>query len=377
MPSGSHLHCHLQQRHTDLLSAAANNTANPVQRLAPVNSGSKGPNVPRGRNHGPHPNANERPIPLRHTPPTTTTSRQETHDPRPWRRSTNCPRHAPSCSTNPSTFDSNCPGNSSLPATPRPISFVQEALFSLRTRLDRRSVGSLPAAHQRRAHLGVPGRTGWESASSPKTSSSPHRLLDHKCLARGSEKKDDKHRPVTPGQTLRRLTAKAVLAKATVDMTPNLHARSWSSGPPSAGEATVHSIRGCLRCRSSDEDPRLLTMDLENAFDQIDRSPRPGFRPRRLAWVSGTPVLHSPAAFLAFSKSTEPSATTSGHCAAPDLDVVAAGTRPLASIHNGAAWHPDGPVGSQKMSVQPGPGHTGRLHLARTFHRHNMCDRAF
>ena len=82
-------------------------------------------------------------------------------------------------------------------------------------------------------------------------------------------KQDGDHRQVAVGETLRRLTAWSLLAKVTKDTTRNLHPSQLGFGTASGCEATVHAIR--LRCHDNDEERCLLTKELENAFNQIDK----------------------------------------------------------------------------------------------------------
>ena len=76
--------------------------------------------------------------------------------------------------------------------------------------------------------------------------------------------KGRKHRPVAAGDILKGpITSKALLA--TCDQG---HAASHAAGR----EAVVHSMCRWLRCHSADEDRSVLTVDLKNAFNLIDRS---------------------------------------------------------------------------------------------------------
>ena len=88
----------------------------------------------------------------------------------------------------------------------------------------------------------------------------PHCLLDCQCLFDSIAKGGRWHRRVAVGETLRRLTAKAILVTVSDDTSAQ---RSWGSSMPSDVGVKNHN---------NHEERCLLTMDLENAFSQIDRS---------------------------------------------------------------------------------------------------------
>ena len=73
-------------------------------------------------------------------------------------------------------------------------------------------------------------------------------------------------------ETIRRLTAKNLLATVSGDMTRDLRPTQLASGTKNGCEAIVHAIRRWVCKHDNDEQRCLLTMDLENAFNQIDRS---------------------------------------------------------------------------------------------------------
>ena len=93
-------------------------------------------------------------------------------------------------------------------------------------------------------------------------------------IASGSftaRKKDGSHQPVAVGETLRRLIAKALLAAVSEDMTRYLRHDCGSEPRAAVKPPTVHAIRRWLRKHDNDGKLCLLTVDLESAFDQIDR----------------------------------------------------------------------------------------------------------
>ena len=73
-------------------------------------------------------------------------------------------------------------------------------------------------------------------------------------------------------ETLRRLTAKALLATVSEDMTRYFRPTPLEYWRTHSCEAIVHAIRRWLQKHNNDEARCLLTVDLENAFNQIDRS---------------------------------------------------------------------------------------------------------
>ncbi len=77
-------------------------------------------------------------------------------------------------------------------------------------------------------------------------------------------------RPVAVGETLRRLTGKAVCNAATPRVTEALAPLQIGVGLPMATEAAVHAVRGWLD-RQTDNSTVLLKLDLANAFNSIDR----------------------------------------------------------------------------------------------------------
>ena len=90
----------------------------------------------------------------------------------------------------------------------------------------------------------------------------PHCLLDRQCASLTALKKEDgSHRPVAVGDTLRRLTAKALLATVSEEVTRYL-------GPTQLGFGTIR----WLQKNDNNEKRCLLTMDMENACNLIDWS---------------------------------------------------------------------------------------------------------
>jgi hypothetical protein len=79
-------------------------------------------------------------------------------------------------------------------------------------------------------------------------------------------------RPVAVGETLRRLTAKALCADVVAETRELLEPMQVGVGTPGGAEAIVHVARQWLHRHQDDRQRILVTLDLENAFNSLDRS---------------------------------------------------------------------------------------------------------
>ena len=80
------------------------------------------------------------------------------------------------------------------------------------------------------------------------------------------------HRPIAVGGAMRRLTAKALASTVAPAMRELFEPVQLGVGTPGGAEASVHVARQWMSRNAGDKDKVLVTIDVENAFNMIDRS---------------------------------------------------------------------------------------------------------
>ena len=80
------------------------------------------------------------------------------------------------------------------------------------------------------------------------------------------------HRPIACGDTWRRLCAKCLVANVKDDVSEFLFPMQLGVGVRGATEAIVHVLRQWLVMWRADPHRLVVTVDIENAFNSIDRS---------------------------------------------------------------------------------------------------------
>ena len=80
------------------------------------------------------------------------------------------------------------------------------------------------------------------------------------------------HRPIAVGEAMRRLTAKALASTVAPAMRELFEPVQLGVGTPGGAEASVHVARQWMSRNAGDKDKVLVTIDVENAFNMIDRS---------------------------------------------------------------------------------------------------------
>ena len=84
-------------------------------------------------------------------------------------------------------------------------------------------------------------------------------------------KPDDSHRPVAAGETLRRIVGKCLASEAKEELAEVFGATQMGVGRKMGCEAIVHAVRAWLARNSSHPDKCIVTLDLSNAFNAVDR----------------------------------------------------------------------------------------------------------
>ena len=150
------------------------------------------------------------------------------------------------------------------------LTVLQEALLSFAPGLSSGTVGPSPTTYQRRAAPRLQGRGGAFRAHDSRDNGRRRPLSGPvvSWMARGSltalKRKDGGHRPVAVGETLLHLTAKALLATVSEDVTRYLRPTQLGLGTKNCWEPTVHTIKRWLRKHDNDDKRSILTMDFEN-----------------------------------------------------------------------------------------------------------------
>jgi hypothetical protein len=88
----------------------------------------------------------------------------------------------------------------------------------------------------------------------------------------GLPKAEDDLRPIAVGESLRRLTAKCLCARAQAKVVQSLSPEQFGVGLPGGGEALVHSVRQWWERSRGVSDAVALELDLRNAFNLVERS---------------------------------------------------------------------------------------------------------
>ena len=78
-------------------------------------------------------------------------------------------------------------------------------------------------------------------------------------------------RPIAVGETLRRVVGKCLLTGVKEDMRSRLEPLQVGVGTPRGAEAAVHAARQWTERHAADPHRILVKVDLENAFNSVDR----------------------------------------------------------------------------------------------------------
>jgi hypothetical protein len=78
-------------------------------------------------------------------------------------------------------------------------------------------------------------------------------------------------RPIAVGESLRRLTAKCLCARAQAKVAQSLFPEQFGVGLPGGGEALVHAVRQWRERSKEESDAVALELDLRNAFNLVER----------------------------------------------------------------------------------------------------------